>query len=176
MSVLRAEHAQDQLEWYVYDESFLPTGSMLTAVALLKTLLSRVADAQSRLKLCCIAFADMCCATSRTADGCCESSCDSDDVCSMSPLATDTYRPDPSIRHLEKADLGISPDSTTSKEEEPEEIVLEVIGMDCPDCLSKVIRAVKVLAGADVINGDGVRGLVRVQYDSSELLFLPVWA
>lgn len=49
-----------------------------------------------------------------------------------------------------------------------ETITLDVVGMDCPDCLSKVTGAVKVLQGAEVTNADGVRGLVGVTYDPGE--------
>jgi len=57
---------------------------------------------------------------------------------------------------------------STVEEVGKESITLEVIGMDCPDCLSKVTGAVKVLQGADVTNADGVRGLVGVKYDPRE--------
>jgi hypothetical protein len=59
--------------------------------------------------------------------------------------------------------------AVTAGSEMEETIVLEVIGMDCPDCLSKVTRAVQILEGVEVRNADGVRGLVNVLYDPRTL-------
>ena len=131
--------------------------------------MSRVAEAQSQFKRCCIAFADMCCAKSRTADGCCESSCDGTSEKSNLLTAKPQYGRVYGTGSTEKietelvATVPISPDVDLK-----DDIVLEVIGMDCPDCLSKVTRAVQILSGAEVTNADGVRGLVNVRYDPSE--------
>lgn len=131
--------------------------------------MSRVTEAQNQFKRCCIAFADLCCAKSRTESGCCETVCSDDESCSVPHLLKDDYRPVSSMQDLEKTDKeqiqqGISTPGPGGKED----VLLEVIGMDCPDCLSKVTGAVKMLAGAEVINADGVRGLVRVQYEPGE--------
>jgi hypothetical protein len=68
--------------------------------------------------------------------------------------------------HDKEGDLGNV--VSTVEEVGKESITLEVTGMDCPDCLSKVTGAVKVLQGANVTNADGVRGLVGVRYDPRE--------
>ena len=146
----------------------------LSDTSVLDILMSRVAEAQSKFKRCCIAFADMCCAKSRTADGCCESSCDG--VSEKASLLPKESTHDPAHEKNVNGDtevdmvaaLPITPDLTTQ-----DDIVLEVIGMDCPDCLSKVTRAVQILSGAEVTNADGVRGLVNVRYDPSE--YFPRW-
>lgn len=131
--------------------------------------MSRVAEAQSQFKRCCIAFADMCCAASRTADGCCESKCDATseelDLLTMNPSDEPAYgNTNNGKAEIESvATLPISHDVDVK-----DDMILEVVGMDCPDCLTKVTRAVDSLSGAKVTNADGVRGLVTVQYDSSK--------
>jgi copper chaperone CopZ len=145
-------------------------------MAVLDAVLSRVTEAQERFKRCCIAFADLCCASSRTETGCCETACQEEDG-SIIPVLNSSggvY----SAEEAETGQTGEKDDSETEvKEDTPvvkEEIVLEVIGMDCPDCLSKVTQAVRVLSGAEVKNADGVRGLVSVLYDPRQLaLFHP---
>lgn len=139
-----------------------------THPAVLNILTSRVRDAQSHLTRCCIAFANMCCATARTDDGRCEFECDGNSE--NSALSTKpAYEPAHGADTNEKmkpesiAAFSLFPDSDMK-----ESAVLEVIGMDCPDCVSKVTRAVDILSGAEVANADGVRGLLNVRYDASE--------
>lgn len=134
----------------------------------LDAVLSRVNEAQEKFKRCCIAFADMCCATSKTETGCCEIACKDEDGCIIPILdcSGGSYHPEKNMSGL----VGEQVDSLADKEEDDvkEKIVLEVIGMDCPDCLSKVTQAVRILSGAEVTNADGVRGLVSVKYDPRE--------
>jgi copper chaperone CopZ len=132
--------------------------------------MSRVVEAQERFKRCCIAFADLCCAQSRTDEGCCETKCiDSDKY--ETPLLE--FKDDKSQEKEEQASSlkaeEVEVAAVTAGSEMEEIIVLEVIGMDCPDCLSKVTRAVQILEGVDVRNADGVRGLVNVSYDPRTL-------
>lgn len=164
--MLCRKYAQVQSQWLVPStiRVRLPSDDIV-----LDILMSRVSEAQSQFKRCCIAFADMCCTKSRTAEGCCESICDGyDDL--ISPLLSKApyqlgYNVDKNEK-LESEDVGSQPATTAVGVRE--DIILEVIGMDCPDCLSKVTRAVQVLSGAEVTNADGVRGLVNVKYDPSE--------
>lgn len=140
----------------------------LADASVLDILMSRVAEAQSKFKRCCIAFADMCCAKSRTAAGCCESSCDG--TSEKSPLLqkVSTSESAHENRRDQKTEVDLVATLPATQTEVKDDIVLEVIGMDCPDCLSKVTRAVQILSGAEVTNADGVRGLVGVRYDPSE--------
>jgi copper chaperone CopZ len=135
----------------------------------LDAVLSRVSEAQERFKRCCIAFADLCCAKSKTETGCCETACQGEDGVSIPILEKDAspYEKERSDGDL-VPDKSADPDTKESMNDLNEEIVLEVIGMDCPDCLSKVTRAVQVLSGTEVKNADGVRGLVNLTYDPSE--------
>jgi len=146
-----------------------PSGESLTTV--LDAVLSRVSEAQERFKRCCIAFADMCCASSKTETGCCETACQDKDGCSIPHLdyTGGTYAPTPITGASFEKQEGLVPEAKEVEASVKEEVVLEVIGMDCPDCLSKVTQAVRVLSGAEVINADGVRGLVNVKYDSRKL-------
>jgi copper chaperone CopZ len=138
----------------------------------LNAVLSRVNEAQEKFKRCCIAFADLCCAQSKTETGCCETACQDEHGTFVPHLdysgGTGT---------TQKVEEGLKAEQECSnfvkKGKEPdveEEIVLEVIGMDCPDCLSKVTQAVRILSGAEVTNADGVRGLVSVKYDPRKLV------
>jgi len=146
-----------------------PSGESLTTV--LDAVLSRVSEAQERFKRCCIAFADMCCASSKTETGCCENACQDKDGCSIPHLdyTGGTYAPTPTTGASFEKQEGLVAEGTEVEASVKEEVVLEVIGMDCPDCLSKVTQAVRVLSGAEVINADGVRGLVNVNYDPRKL-------
>jgi len=136
----------------------------------LNAVLSRVNEAQEKFKRCCIAFADLCCAQSKTETGCCETACQDEHGTSVPHLeysgGKDPYNKaaDNFTADKEGSDI-VDKGKETDVEEE---IVLEVIGMDCPDCLSKVTQAVRILSGAEVINADGVRGLVNVKYDPRE--------
>jgi hypothetical protein len=139
-----------------------------THPAVLNILTSRVREAQSRLTRCCIAFANMCCATSRTDDGRCEFECDGNSensALSTKPAYEPAHGADTNERMKTEsvAAFSLFPDSDMK-----ESAVFEVIGMDCPDCVSKVTRAVDILSGAEVANADGVRGLLNVRYDASE--------
>ena len=136
----------------------------------LNAVLSRVNEAQEKFKRCCIAFADLCCAQSKTETGCCETACQDEHGTSVPHLeysgGTDPYNKaaDELTADKEGSDI-VDKGKETDVEEE---IVLEVMGMDCPDCLSKVTQAVRILSDAEVINADGVRGLVNVKYDPRE--------
>lgn len=164
--MLRGKYAQAQSHRYVIAIHLL--GRALMPV--LDAVLSRVSEAQERFKRCCIAFADLCCAKSKTETGCCETACQGEDGSSIPILERHTgpYDADRSHDGLvagknEKSEIKESEDDVT------EEIVLEVIGMDCPDCLSKVTRAVQALSGTKVKNADGVRGLVSLSYDPRKI-------
>jgi len=131
--------------------------------------MSRVAEAHTQFKRCCIAFAYMCCAPSRTADGCCESKCDatSDELVLLTMDTSD--EPAYGNTNNEKAEMESVATLPVSKDVDvKDDTILEVVGMDCPDCHTKVTRAVDSLSGAKVTNADGVRGLVTVEYDSSK--------
>lgn len=138
----------------------------------LEILISRVSEAHSRFKRCCIAFADLCCAKSRTDSGCCESRCNGKDQGSLvlEPDSLKDTKQEEDGNGDAADELGVPVLNGQSNEQR---VILEVIGMDCPDCLSKVTRAAHVLAGAEVVNADAVRGLVDVKYDSSELSSVP---
>jgi len=110
----------------------------------------------------------MCCATSRSDNGRCEFECDG--TSENSALSKKTaYEPaygadtNEEMKTDSVAALSLLPDVDMK-----ESAILEVIGMDCPDCVSKVTRAVDTLSGAEVVNADGVRGLLNVRYDTSE--------
>jgi copper chaperone CopZ len=143
----------------------------MTLTIVLNAVLSRVNEAQEKLKRCCIAFADMCCAQSKTETGCCETACQDEHGTFVPHLdssgGTGTTRKVAEGLKAEKEGSETVDKSKTADVEE--EIVLEVVGMDCPDCLSKVTQAVRILSGAEVINADGVRGLVSVKYDPRKL-------
>lgn len=136
----------------------------------LNAVLSRVNEAQKKFKRCCVAFADLCCAQSKTETGCCETACQDEHGALVPHLDysgnTGTSQKVAEEQSAEKEDSGIMDKGKEAGVEE--EIVLEVIGMDCPDCLSKVTQAVRILSGAEVTNADGVRGLVNVEYDPRE--------
>lgn len=113
--------------------------------------MSRVAEAQSQFKRCCIAFADICCAASRTADGCCESKCDATseelDLFSVDPSDEPAY----CNTNNEKAEIeSVATVPISQDVDVKDDTILEVVGMDCPDCPAKVTRAVDSLSGAKV--------------------------
>jgi copper chaperone CopZ len=142
----------------------------ITLMIVLDAVLSRVNAAQEKFKRCCIAFADLCCAQSKTETGCCETACQ-DECGTLVPHLEYSGGTDSSNESVggSKAEVEGSEVEGKGKEADVlEEIVLEVIGMDCPDCLSKVTQAVRILSGAEVTNADGVRGLVNVKYDPRE--------
>jgi len=136
----------------------------------LNAVLSRVNEAQEKFKRCCIAFADLCCARSKTETGCCETACQ-DEHGTLVPHLDYSGDTGTSNKVAEGSRAGEEGSEIVDKGTEAgveEEIVLEVVGMDCPDCLSKVTQAVRILSGAEVTNADGVRGLVNVKYDPRE--------
>ena len=136
----------------------------------LDAVLSRASEAQERFKRCCIAFADLCCAKSKTETGCCETACQGKHGSSIPILEKHTGPYDADQSH--DALLVGETENHEGREfanDVTEEIVLEVIGMDCPDCLSKVTRAVQVLSGTKVKNADGVRGLVSLSYNPRKI-------
>jgi copper chaperone CopZ len=143
----------------------------ITLMIVLDAVLSRVNEAQEKFKRCCIAFADMCCAQSKTETGCCETACQDEHGTFVPHLdysgGTGTAQMVAEGLNAEKEGSKIVDKGKEAGMEE--DIVLEVIGMDCPDCLSKVTQAVRILSGAEVTNADGVRGLVNVKYDPRKL-------
>lgn len=164
--MLRGKYAQAQSHRYVIAIHLLGKALMIV----LDAVLSRVSEAQERFKRCCIAFADLCCAKTKTDTGCCETACQGEDGLSIPILKKDAGPYE--IERSRGASMSGKIEDTDTKESAngpTEEIVLEVIGMDCPDCLSKVTRAVQVLSGTKVKNADGVRGLVSLSYDPREL-------
>lgn len=133
--------------------------------------MSRVVEAQERFKRCCIAFADLCCAQSRTDEGCCETKCipsDKSETLLLEFKDDKLQEKEEQASSLKAEEVEVPVVTAGSGMEET--IVLEVTGMDCPDCLSKVTRAVQILDGAEVKNADGVRGLVNVSYDPRTLV------
>jgi copper chaperone CopZ len=142
----------------------------ITLMIVLDAVLSRVNEAQEKFKRCCIAFADLCCAQSKTESGCCETACQ-DECGTLVPhleYSSGTNTSHKAVRESKAEMMGSEVESKGKEADVEEEIVLEVIGMDCPDCLSKVTQAVRILSGAEVTNADGVRGLVNVKYDPRE--------
>jgi len=143
----------------------------ITLMIVLNTVLSRVNEAQEKFKRCCIAFADLCCAQSKTETGCCETACQ-DEHGSLVPhldYSGGTNASNKAAEGLKAEKEGAEIVDKGKEADIGEKIVLEVIGMDCPDCLSKVTQAVRILSGAEVTNADGVRGLVNVEYDPRKL-------
>ena len=157
---------QSMLKLNLTGESFRKISLMIV----LNAVLSRVNEAQEKFKRCCIAFADLCCAQSKTETGCCETACQDEHGTLVPHLDyignTSTFNKVVEGLSAEKEGSEIMDKGKEAGLEE--EIVLEVIGMDCPDCLSKVTQAVRILSGAEVTNADGVRGLVNVKYDPRE--------
>jgi cation transport ATPase len=142
------------------------SSGQISLMSVLDAVLSRVNEAQEKFKRCCVAFADLCCAQSKTESGCCETACQ-DENGTLVPHLEYSGGAYASIR-VAAGEIDKESSQSNTKEngtDVEEEIVLEVIGMDCPDCLSKVTQAVRILSGAEVINADGVRGLVNVKYD-----------
>jgi copper chaperone CopZ len=158
---------QSMLKLNLTGESFGP----ITLMIVLNAVLSRVNEAQEKFKRCCIAFADLCCAQSKTETGCCETACQ-DEHGTLVPHLEYSGGTDVSSRFMGGSEVEKEGSALVGKGQAAdveEEIVLEVIGMDCPDCLSKVVQAVRILSGAEVTNADGVRGLVNVKYDPRKL-------
>jgi len=157
---------QSMLKLNLTGESF----RKISLIIVLNAVLSRLNEAQEKFKRCCIAFADLCCAHSKTETGCCETACQ-DEYGTLVPHLdysgnTGTSKEVAEGLHSEKEGSAMVNEGEEAGVEE--EIVLEVVGMDCPDCLSKVTQAVRILSGAEVTNADGVRGLVNVKYDPRE--------
>jgi len=157
---------QSMLKLNLTGESFRKISLMIV----LNAVLSRVNEAQEKFKRCCIAFADLCCAQSKTETGCCETACQDEHGTLVPHLdySGNTGTCKEVAAELLSGKEGSEIVSKGKEADTSEDIVLEVVGMDCPDCLSKVTRAVRILSGAEVTNADGVRGLVNVKYDPRE--------
>ncbi|KAL1404865.1 hypothetical protein Q8F55_008476 [Vanrija albida] len=113
-----------------------------------RSLLEAAAQVQSAARRCCIAFANYCCPA---LDACAAAPCcDEDEVEALLAAAA---LPSPKVEIAAGA--------------QTEAFALEVGGMDCPDCLSKVRRVFDALPGTKITRMDYVRALVEAEREVS---------
>ncbi|ORY23687.1 E1-E2 ATPase-domain-containing protein [Naematelia encephala] len=145
-------------------------------VSSLEAVMSKMAEAKDQFRRCCVAFADLCCAKSHTAgpaggETCCDLGCQDLDGGLIPLLPVSSSRNYEPLDPVKDGELHSVPSTTDANvhTNAKDTVTLEVLGLHCADCLSKVTRAVDKLSGTKVIYADGVRGLVQIAYDSSLL-------
>lgn len=114
-----------------------------------RSLLEAAAQVHSAARRCCIAFANYCCPR---IDECAEAMC---------------CPPDDEVEALLAAAVLPAMKAEIKAGAETETFTLEVAGMDCPDCLSKVRRVFDALPGTKITRMDYVRALVEAERETS---------